>query len=304
MKQVICIILSLIMLAGTGVTAFAADNKCGDNLTYAFGEDGKLSVNGSGDFYANAKDILTNAENDRHNKRIADINSYYEGREKTLNGKIAKIIVEGYYQGTDKEYELEIAALSNDMNNLRELIESTTDEAQKAQYQKQLKEKNNRYNELTILHSRKQEKEILEAELDAVPSEKEQSLAAEDKLHSENLSYITETIKKKENSAAPQIKINVSTVTLKKPKAIKKGFKLSWKKASGVSGYVIQYSTSKKFKKKTTKTIKIKKAETIKKTVKKLKSKKKYYIRIKAYKKQSGKVYYSKWSKTKAVKTK
>lgn len=62
--------------------------------------------------------------------------------------------------------------------------------------------------------------------------------------------------------------------------AKKKGFRLTWKKSSSVSGYQIQVSTKKSFKSAKTYSCKVK----AKYTVSKLKSKKKYYIRIRAYK--------------------
>ena len=67
------------------------------------------------------------------------------------------------------------------------------------------------------------------------------------------------------------------------------------------SGYQIKLSTSKKFTKKTTKTVKVKSSKS---TVKKLKSKKKYYVKVRAYKTKNGKTVYSAWSKIKTVKTK
>jgi len=91
-----------------------------------------------------------------------------------------------------------------------------------------------------------------------------------------------------------------------KVKAAKKKMTVSLKKNTKVDGYQIQYSTSKKFKKgKNTKTVKIKKATTVKKVIKKLKSGKKYYIRVRAFKKIGKKTQYSKWAKyKKAVKIK
>ena len=89
----------------------------------------------------------------------------------------------------------------------------------------------------------------------------------------------------------------------------KKSFTASWKKVRGVSGYQIQYSTNKKFKKKlkgkkyTVKKINVKKSKTTKKTVKKLKAKTKYYVRVRTYKIINHKRVYSKWSKVKTVKT-
>lgn len=62
--------------------------------------------------------------------------------------------------------------------------------------------------------------------------------------------------------------------------AKKKGFMLTWKKSSSVSGYQIQISTKKSFKSAKTYSCKVK----AKYTVSKLKSRKNYYIRIRAYK--------------------
>ena len=106
------------------------------------------------------------------------------------------------------------------------------------------------------------------------------------------------------NSTSTKKKVKVSKAAISKLKAGKKQFKATWKKVKGVTGYQIQYSTSKKFTKKTTKTVTISKQKTTSKTVKKLKAKKKYYVRIRAYKKVGKTKYYSAWSKTKTVTTK
>jgi spore coat protein CotH len=82
----------------------------------------------------------------------------------------------------------------------------------------------------------------------------------------------------------------------------KKKLTVKWKKVSGASGYVIQYSLKKNFKK--AKKVTVKKGTTTKKVIKKLKKGKRYYVRIRAYKKISGKNYYSKWSGKKSVKIK
>lgn len=86
-------------------------------------------------------------------------------------------------------------------------------------------------------------------------------------------------------------------------KAGNKSFTVKWKKKS-CTGYQVQYSTSKKFAKKNTKTVKVKKAKTTKATVKKLKGKKKYYVRVRTYKTVKKKNYYSKWSANYSVTTK
>ncbi len=57
---------------------------------------------------------------------------------------------------------------------------------------------------------------------------------------------------------------------------------ISWKKQKEAAGYVVQYSTDKKFKKKV-KSVDIKKNKTTQTTLKKLAKGKKYYVRVKAY---------------------
>ena len=84
----------------------------------------------------------------------------------------------------------------------------------------------------------------------------------------------------------------------------KKSFKIRWAKVKNASGYKLQYSTSSKFTKKTTKTVEVKGNTKFAKTVKKLKAKKKYYVRVRAYKDGKAVTVYTKWSKVKAVKTK
>lgn len=81
----------------------------------------------------------------------------------------------------------------------------------------------------------------------------------------------------------------------------KKTFKATWKSV-GATGYKLQYSTSKSFKK--AKTVTVKGGSKTSKVVKKLKAKKEYYVRVRAYNKIDGKTYYSAWSSAKSVKTK
>lgn len=84
----------------------------------------------------------------------------------------------------------------------------------------------------------------------------------------------------------------------------KKSFKATWKKSSKTwtTGYQVQCSTSKKFKKAKTATVKSYKKTKV--TVKKLKKRKMYYVHMRTYKTVKGKKYYSGWSKVKKVKTK
>ena len=93
-------------------------------------------------------------------------------------------------------------------------------------------------------------------------------------------------------------------VTIRKVKALSKGFTVTWTRASGYeNGYQVQYALNKKFTSgKKTKTVK--KLSTTSLKVKKLKTRRKYYVRIRVYQKKDGKTYYSAWSKVKSVKTK
>lgn len=99
-------------------------------------------------------------------------------------------------------------------------------------------------------------------------------------------------------------KINPKGRSLKSVKKGKKSFKATWKKSSKTwtTGYQVQYSTSKKFKKAKTTTVKSYKKTKV--AVKKLKKRKTYYVHMRTYKTVKGKKYYSGWSKVKKVKTK
>lgn len=87
-----------------------------------------------------------------------------------------------------------------------------------------------------------------------------------------------------------------------KLKAGTKQLTVNWKKASGITGYEVQYALKKSFA--GAKNVIIKKAASVKTTIKKLKSKKTYYVRIRAYKTVGGAKIYSDWSSTKSVKIK
>ena len=99
--------------------------------------------------------------------------------------------------------------------------------------------------------------------------------------------------------------INPKKTTVSKLTAAKKSLKVKiTKQSSQVTGYEIQYSTSKKFTKSTTKTKKVTSYKTTSVTLKSLKAKKTYYVRVRTYKTVNGKKYYSDWSSYKSKKTK
>ncbi len=98
-------------------------------------------------------------------------------------------------------------------------------------------------------------------------------------------------------------KITPPKTSIKSLTAGKKSLKVSIaKKSSQVTGYEIQYSTSKKFSGAKIKTIKSYKTTSA--TIKSLKAKKTYYVRVRTYKTVSGKEYCSAWSSYKYKKTK
>ena len=107
--------------------------------------------------------------------------------------------------------------------------------------------------------------------------------------------YKTVKIKTKKNPAPATVKIKSAK------KYSKTSIYVKWKAqtARGKSGYYVQYSTNKRFKK-NTKTLKIKTTWQNSATITKLKKKKTYYIRVRGYNKH-GK---GNWSKTMKVKLK
>ncbi len=93
--------------------------------------------------------------------------------------------------------------------------------------------------------------------------------------------------------------------SLTKVKPVKKGARVCWKKQSvQIKGYQIQYSSSKKFTKKTTKQLISVKPKKLVRYIRGVKSGKRYYVRIRTYKKVGGKTYCSNWSKVKTFKAK
>ncbi|MCC8068082.1 MAG: Ig-like domain-containing protein, partial [Clostridiales bacterium] len=96
------------------------------------------------------------------------------------------------------------------------------------------------------------------------------------------------------------VRLTGTTISSVKNTASKKAT-VKWKKKTKVTGYQIQYSTSKTFKS-GKKTVKVAGAKKASKVLSKLKKGKTYYVRIRTYKKVNGKTYYSAWSSKKKVK--
>lgn len=103
--------------------------------------------------------------------------------------------------------------------------------------------------------------------------------------------------------ASSQQAYRIGKVTGVRLKAGTKAIRVRWKKVAHATGYQIQYSRSKSFRKHV-KTLKLKKCPKNGKKISKLKAKKKYFVRVRAIRKAGGRTLYGKWSKVKAVKVK
>ncbi len=114
------------------------------------------------------------------------------------------------------------------------------------------------------------------------------------------------TIKMKGNYSGTKtltFKIKPKATKISKLTAKSKSLKVVVSKQSKqVTGYEIQYSTSKKFT--SAKKLTIKSYKTTSATIKKLKAKKTYYVRVRTYKTVGKTKYYSSWSSYKYKKTK
>ena len=95
--------------------------------------------------------------------------------------------------------------------------------------------------------------------------------------------------------------VKVKVISVKQLKA--KTLQVKWKKDKKASGYIIQYSTDKKFKKNVKKAV-VTKNQTVTKKITKLKPGKKYYVRVCAYKNSHGKKVQGSYGTVKSVKLK
>ena len=112
-----------------------------------------------------------------------------------------------------------------------------------------------------------------------------------------------ETAKYKRTSAKITVTVRPIGTSLTKLTNNAKGkLKIRWKRNKSVTGYMIQYSTDKNFRK-SVKTVNIRKNKKTSTTLAKLKKGKTYYVRIATYKKSGGKIC-SSWSKVKKIRIK
>lgn len=120
-----------------------------------------------------------------------------------------------------------------------------------------------------------------------------------------NVGKYTVTIKFKNHYAGTEKRtftVNPKGTSLSKVTSPKKAqLKVTWKKqATQTTGYQVQYSTDKNFKK-GNKTVTVKGAKTTAKTISKLTKGKKYYVRVRTYKTVNKTNFYSGWSKSSSV---
>lgn len=108
--------------------------------------------------------------------------------------------------------------------------------------------------------------------------------------------YINCNSNKKKNSSST-VKPNIKNLKIKKSK---NKINISWKKNKNVTGYQVQYSTTKRFKKKNTKTITITKNKPSASF--KRRKEKTYYVRVRAYKSSCKEHKKYAWSKIVKVK--
>lgn len=114
----------------------------------------------------------------------------------------------------------------------------------------------------------------------------------------EETDFVKETDVTKETDIVKETKPvkNLIVTNIKKIKTKKKKLTITWKRKKKISGYQIQVSRTKGFKKALKKRVK---ASNNKIVFKKLKSKKRYYVRIRTYIVLDGKKVYSAWGKVK-----
>ena len=113
----------------------------------------------------------------------------------------------------------------------------------------------------------------------------------------------TWTKTKRENmaslSGAAWRKWNPDTTSITSLKRGRRKAFVKWRKAPGVNGYQLQYSTCKRFKKAGKKLVRGAKKTSV--TLKRLKGGRRYYFRVRTCRVDAKKKYYSAWSKARAV---
>ena len=103
-------------------------------------------------------------------------------------------------------------------------------------------------------------------------------------------------------TAAKAVTTNVATANAKSVSAVSNGFKVTWDKIGGITGYQVQYSTRSDFK--NAATVYAGNSTATTKTITGRAKNTTYYVRVRAYKNNNGSYVYGAWSSAKNVKTK
>lgn len=103
-------------------------------------------------------------------------------------------------------------------------------------------------------------------------------------------------------SSSKTVTTKVPQAAAKSVTALAKGFKVSWNKISGITGYQVQYATKSDFS--NAATVYAGNSAATSKTITNRASNTRYYVRVRAYKNNGGKYTYGAWSAAKNIKTK
>lgn len=265
--------------------------KCGENISFGFDENtGEIYISGSGTLYSNAASIMEKAEDERYNKEIASIKKSYNEKYSSIETSINSLKQQGYYTGSDSQYQNELNTLTVKKTNLeQQLAEAIGKSPYGSSYidtlKTQIKATQDSIDKLTTSYNNKKLIDGFSLQLnDLTRTFEVQNTRAYEK-HIDNLSKIKNAISKygteeQKNNATKKsnpIKVTVKKKTVK-AKALAKKAKtikaVTVKKAQGkVTFAKLKSGTTKKYYKKltvnkTTGKVKLKKGKYTKGTIK------------------------------------
>ncbi|MGN8764471.1 fibronectin type III domain-containing protein [Hornefia butyriciproducens] len=282
-----------------------------------------------------ARDDKTLSDQEK-NVAIGEAKTAKETLQKTLDDLEAAKVAQGIAEQTVKTYEAEVARAEADkktaegklltaqteMNKaigekeeVEKLLAGATTKLTEAETARQKAEKDLKaandslqtlQTQLAVAKAKaeasdkqlKETQDSLEAAKKELDEAKKANAANEERIRQLEAELAAEKAKNAAKPAAP------AKSSISKLAAGKKKITVTWKKVTGIKGYQLQYSTSKSFSKKSTKSKTVKSYKTTKMTISKLKAKKYYYVRVRTYKTVDGKTVYSGWSASKKAKTK
>lgn len=265
--------------------------KCGENISFGFDENtGEIYIYGSGTLYSNAASIMEKAEDERYNKEIASIKKSYNEKYSSIETSINSLKQQGYYTGSDSQYQNELNTLTVKKTNLeQQLAEAIGKSPYGSSYidtlKTQIKATQDSIDKLTTSYNNKKLIDGFSLQLnDLTRTFEAQNTRAYEK-HIDNLSKIKNAISKygteeQKNNATKKsnpIKVTVKKKTVKAKALAKKAQTIkavTVKKAQGkVTFAKLKSGTTKKYYKKltvnkTTGKVKLKKGKYTKGTIK------------------------------------